>query len=107
MNIRDFESANVVARAVGFFRRPAGGRLWQDWNQLRRIDHVRNQVQFILCLQSNSGKTEGEHKGGSERFHSGSATRLTLPRCFVKRRSMTRVVRPAILISILAVTVRL
>src|SRR5256885_25773 len=107
MNIRDLESADVVARAFSLLGGPAGGRLRQKRNQLRRIDHVRNQIRFILGPQSNSGKPEGKHKSGNERFHSGSATRLTLPRCFVKRRSMTRAMRLAILISILAVAVRL
>ncbi|PYL31969.1 MAG: hypothetical protein DMF35_09285 [Verrucomicrobia bacterium] len=107
MNVRDLESAYVVARALGFFRGPAGGRFGQNGNQLGRIDHVRNQVRFILCAQFNSGKTEGEHKSSNERFHSGPATRLTLPRCFVKRRSMTQGVRLAILMSVLAVAVRL
>src|SRR5256885_3916809 len=107
MNIRDLESADVVARAFSLLGGPAGGRLRQKRNQLRRIDHVRNQIRFILGPQSNSGKPEGKHKSGNERFHSGSATRLTLPRCFVKRRSMPRTTRLAITISILAVAVRL
>src|SRR6266404_7659252 len=107
MNVRDLESAYVVARSFGFFRGPAGGRFRQNGNQFGRIDHVRDQIRFILCAQFNSGKTEGEHKSSNERFHSGPATRLTLSRCFVKRRSMTRSVRLAILMSVLAVAVRL
>src|SRR2546423_1898503 len=58
-------------------------------------------------MQARHSNTEQEHQSASRRFHQGQATRLTLSACFVKRRSVTHMTRFAIMVSVLAIAVRL